>query len=177
MTFPFAMPDWVPWWVPLVLIVPAALYALALLFMPFAVMGVKSRLEAIDLRLDEIQGEIRSLVLRLPEPMRGTADFDDSYISPPPAPPQRAQRAETIGLRPPIPPAAHPPIEKLAAVDRRLASVRRPEDRRPEDRRPEDRRPEDRRPEDRSTEERRGMAPRDHDDDTGRAEPRLNWPR
>ena len=35
-----------------------------------------------------------------------------------------------MGMRPPIPPAAHPPTEPLAAVDRRLASVRRNEERR-----------------------------------------------
>jgi hypothetical protein len=48
MTMPFVLPDWVPWWVPLVLIVPALLYALAFVFMPFSVLGVKPRLEAIE---------------------------------------------------------------------------------------------------------------------------------
>ena len=73
MTLPFTLPDWVPWWVPIVLLVPALLYALAFLFMPFSVIGVKGRLEAMEARLDEIQAEIRSLSLRLPEPLRGTA--------------------------------------------------------------------------------------------------------
>ena len=148
MTLPFTLPDWVPSWVPLALMIPLGLYALALIFMPFAVLGVKSRLEAIDMRLDEIQGEIRSLALRLPEPMRmETADFDDSYISPPPPPPQRAPRAEPrpeVGPRPPIPPAAWQPGEKLAAVERKLASVRRAAE---------------------------------PNNDSQRAEPRLNWPR
>ena len=44
----FAFPDWVPWWVPMVLLVPALLYALAFLFMPFSVLGVKTRLEVIE---------------------------------------------------------------------------------------------------------------------------------
>lgn len=152
MTLPFALPDWVPWWVPIALLVPLGLYALALLFMPFAVLGLKSRLEAIDMRLDEIQGEIRSLALRMPEPVPGTADFDDSYISPPTPPLLRTPRPEPMGMRPPIPPAAHPPTEPLAAVDRRLASVRR-------------------------NEERRSQADHPSPPDTGRAEPRLNWPR
>lgn len=152
MTLPFTLPEWVPWWVPIALLVPLGLYALAVLFMPFAVLGLKSRLEAIDMRLDEIQGEIRSLALRMPEQLPGTADFDDSYISPPPPPLSRAPRAEPVGQRPPIPPAAHPPAEALAAVDRRLASVRRNEERRPSADHP-------------------GPA------DPGRAEPRLNWPR
>ena len=65
MTLPFTLPDWLPWWLPIVLLVPALLYVLALLVMPFAVLGVKARLDTIDLRLDEIQGEIRSLALSL----------------------------------------------------------------------------------------------------------------
>ncbi len=74
MNMPVALPDWVPWWVPLVLIVPALLYALAFLFMPFSVLGVKTRLEVIEARLDEVQNEIRHLALRLPANPRG-ADF------------------------------------------------------------------------------------------------------
>ena len=75
MTLPFTLPDWLPWWVPIVLLVPALLYVLAFLFMPFSVIGVKSRLEVIEARLDEIQGEIRHLALRLPETGRAT-DYD-----------------------------------------------------------------------------------------------------
>lgn len=67
MTLPYTLPDWVPWWVSLVIIVPAILLALAFLCMPFSVFGVKGRLEGVEARLDEIQGEIRSLALRLPE--------------------------------------------------------------------------------------------------------------
>ena len=99
MNMPFTLPDWVPWWVPLVLLVPALLYALAFLFMPFSVLGVKARLEAIDVRLDEIQNEIRHLALRLPAAPR-EVDFEDVYATPP-----QARRRESISDRPPIPPA------------------------------------------------------------------------
>ena len=58
------LPDWVPWWVPLVLLLPALLYGLAFLFMPFSVIGLKSRLETIEARLDEIQTDLRHLSLR-----------------------------------------------------------------------------------------------------------------
>jgi hypothetical protein len=105
MTLPFTIPDWLPWWVPVVVLIPALLYALAFLFMPFGVIGVKGRLEAIEARLDEIQGEIRSLVLRLPEPLRGV-DYEDL---PPYVGPSRAARAEPAPSRPPIPPAPHYP--------------------------------------------------------------------
>jgi hypothetical protein len=92
---PFSLPTWLPWWVPLILLVPAVLYALVFLAAPFNVFGVKSRLDAIEARLDEIQGEIRSLALRLPEPMHPSAYDDTDYA---PLAPRR-------GTRPPIPPA------------------------------------------------------------------------
>lgn len=100
MNMPFALPDWVPWWVPLVLLVPALLYALAFLFMPFSVLGVKTRLEVIEARLDEIQQEIRHVALRLPMGPQAV-DFEDVYA--PITPVQR--REQSIGDRPPIPPA------------------------------------------------------------------------
>ena len=40
----------------------------AFLMMPFSVFGLKSRLDAIEAQLDDVQQEIRSLALRLPEP-------------------------------------------------------------------------------------------------------------
>jgi hypothetical protein len=108
-------PDWVPWWVPMVLLVPALLYALAFLFMPFSVLGVKTRLEAIEGRLDEIQQEIRHLALRLPVGPR-EMDFEDVY-----APIQKTARREpSISDRPPILPATQDlynddrPIERQA---------------------------------------------------------------
>ena len=115
MNMPFALPDWVPWWVPFVLLVPALLYALAFLFMPFSVLGVKTRLELIEARLDEIQQEIRHLALRLPAGPR-EVDFEDVY-----APFHPRERLEgRISERPPIPPAAQDldddtaPRERLA---------------------------------------------------------------
>jgi hypothetical protein len=110
MTLPFTVPDWLPWWVPILVLIPALLYALAFLFMPFGVIGVKGRLDTIEARLDEIQGEIRSLSLRLPEPLRGAA-FDDvtSYVGL-----ERSVRAEPVISRPPIPPAPHYPAAEPA---------------------------------------------------------------
>jgi hypothetical protein len=100
MNMPFALPDWVPWWVPLVFLVPALLYALAFLFMPFSVLGVKTRLEVIEARLDEIQQEIRHVALRLPMGPQAV-DFEDVY-----APISQVQRREPqVGDRPPIPPS------------------------------------------------------------------------
>ena len=92
MNSPLPLPDWVPWWVHLVLLLAILLFGLLFLLMPFSVFGVKARLEGVEARLDEIQGEIRSLALRLPEPL--AEDYADSE--------ERAYRA----ARPPIPPAA-----------------------------------------------------------------------
>jgi hypothetical protein len=124
MTLPFAVPDWLPWWVPIVLLVPALLYALAFLFMPFSVIGLKSRLEVIEARLDEIQGEIRHLSLRLPEVSRA-ADYDEIYA---PDPRTETRRAQPQITRPPIPPASH---ELQDQQPRETTRVRREPDRRP----------------------------------------------
>lgn len=101
MNMPLVLPDWMPWWVPLVLLVPTLLYVLAFLFMPFSVLGVKTRLEVIEARLDEIQHEIRHLALRLPAGSR-EVNFEDVYE------PLTAshQRTDSLTDRPPIPPAA-----------------------------------------------------------------------
>lgn len=102
MTPPFDLPVWLPWWVPLLLLVPALLWVLAFLLVPFSVIGVKGRLDGLEARLDEIQAEIRTVALRLPESVH-SVDFDELYTAPEPADPVR--RAPVI-TRPPIPPAA-----------------------------------------------------------------------
>jgi len=150
---PFALPDWLPWWVPLLLLVPALLYALAFLFMPFSVIGVKGRLDVIEARLDEIQGEIRSLSLRLREPgatdYRG-ADFEEVYA---PRQDDAARRGSQQTARPPIPPAAHELEEPAPRVPAQGWAGRTP----------------------------RRDAPRPaasgRSEGSGRAEPRVDWPR
>jgi hypothetical protein len=104
------LPDWIPWWGHLAILIAGLLFALMFLLMPFAVFGVKGRLELLEARLDEIQGEIRSLSLRLPEPGLGetrvlpagrrTAD-PEGYASMH----GYSDSDEYGGHRPPIPPA------------------------------------------------------------------------
>jgi hypothetical protein len=152
-SLPFALPDWLPWWVPLLLLVPALLYALAFLFMPFSVIGVKGRLDVIEARLDEIQGEIRSLALRLREPgaadYRG-ADFEEVYA---PRQDDAARRGSQQTTRPPIPPAAHELEDQAPRAPSPGWAGRTP--RRETPRQPAAGRSEG----------------------SGRAEPRLDWPR
>ncbi len=92
MTSPLPLPDWLPWWVHLAILLALLFVALMFVMMPFSVFGTKARLEAIEARLDEIQGEIRSLALRLPEATPMEADDD-------------LRPRSRIGSRPPIPPA------------------------------------------------------------------------
>ena len=100
MTLPFTLPDWLPWWVPVLLLIPVLLYALAFLFMPFSVIGVKSRLEMIDARLDELQNEIRHLMLHMPDAAGQPVDFEEIYAPEPrvePAPPISKSPADSAG--------------------------------------------------------------------------------
>jgi hypothetical protein len=65
MTLPLSLPDWLPWWAMVAILVPVLVYLLAVLAMPFNTIGVKGRLDLIDARLDEIQSEIRALAPHL----------------------------------------------------------------------------------------------------------------
>ena len=109
MSFALPLPDWMPGWVPIALLVPALLYLLAFLFMPFSVIGVKSRLDALEARLDELQGELRSLTLRLPEPARGPGVEEFSLYAGP-----AARREPPPSSAPPIPPVGAPPPLRAA---------------------------------------------------------------
>ena len=99
MTLPLTLPDWLPWWVATVLLVPGLLYLLLLLAMPFSVLGLKSRLESIDARLDDLQTELRTLTARPTE--------ESERAAPPP----------TIRLDRPI--AADEPPRTMAAREAR----------------------------------------------------------
>ena len=106
MNLPFALPDWMPWWAPTIVLVLVLLWLLAFLLVPFSVIGVKSRLDGLEARLDDIQAEIRTLALRLPDAGHAI-EFDDLYASPPAEPAPSPPRRPPPFSRPPIPPAAH----------------------------------------------------------------------
>ncbi|MFH5924846.1 hypothetical protein [Roseomonas xinghualingensis] len=101
-----------PEWSGLVVLLLGLLFIGAFLMMPFSVFGLKSRLDAIEAQLDDLQQEIRSLALRLPEPVvrRRPVATDDGYEEPPALlgrhePPLREERAPR--MTPPVPP---PPV-------------------------------------------------------------------
>ncbi len=64
------LPDWMPWWIQLAILVVAILFGFALLMMPFAVFGLKGRLELIEAQLDDVHAELRMLATRFPEVVR-----------------------------------------------------------------------------------------------------------
>lgn len=120
MTLPFDFPDWMPWWLQLLVVVAGALLGLALIMMPFSVFGVKSRLEAIEAQLDEVQAELRALVMRLPEPGREPYDAPALLRA---AAPRDTPRPPAPA---PIPPAsweAEPARESLSPTLRAAARV------------------------------------------------------
>ncbi len=67
------LPDWMPWWIQLAILIVAILFGFALLLMPFAVFGLKDRLELIEAQLDDVHAELRMLANRLPEVARPPA--------------------------------------------------------------------------------------------------------
>lgn len=99
-----------PEWSGLVILLLGLLFVLAFVMMPFSVFGTKSRLDAIEAQLDEVQQEIRSLALRLPEPgMRRRAPAEDAYEdsvmrSDTPLREDRFRDERAPRMTPPIPP-------------------------------------------------------------------------
>ena len=111
MMVPALLPDWVPAWVQIAAIVAILVIALLFLAVPFSVIGLKGRLESLDMRLDEIQGEIRALSLRLPE--AGEARYETEW--------PRTEPVERLMPRPPIPPAGRGRDERPSRTETRLS--------------------------------------------------------
>jgi hypothetical protein len=82
--------------VPFAVLLAVLLYSLVFMLMPFSVFGVKGRLDQIEARLDDIQGDIRALSLRLlprsatEHPAAEDAEDDGAFAG---APPPRRPRA------------------------------------------------------------------------------------
>ncbi len=84
MNLPAILPGWAPSWMPpwmqLIALALALLLGLALLMMPFALLGQRGRFDLLEAQLDDIHAELRMLSLRLPdaEPQRlGRATADE----------------------------------------------------------------------------------------------------
>jgi hypothetical protein len=166
------LPDWLPWWVPLALLVPASLWGLSFLFMPFSVFGVKSRLEVIEGRLEEIQNDLRHMAGRFPAGVGPVSDYDEVF------PPRLHEpRPDRIMTRPPIPPARH----ELYGTPNVERTGERPAERQPTEHHGE---PQGETPGEPTLEDRPPPSPNARPvrrnepvARAGRAEPRLDWRR
>ncbi|WP_270937932.1 hypothetical protein [Falsiroseomonas oryzae] len=115
-----------PAWSGLVVLVVLLLVGLAYLLMPFSVFGVKGRLDSIEAQLDELQTEIRTLALRLPDPGRARRPPVEDDWAEPVHPPRRAE-AEQPQPRatPPVPPPAAWP-DRTGRAEPRIEWPRQP---------------------------------------------------
>ena len=103
-----------PAWSGLAVLLVLALFALAWLCMPFAVFGLKSRMEMLEAQLEDIQGEIRALAMRLaerPGPAPGVAGV---YLEI--KPPRRELPPEVVAT--PAPGRPEPRLDWPAAARR-----------------------------------------------------------
>lgn len=116
-----------PDWAGLVVLLVLLLVGLAYLLMPFSVFGVKGRLDAIEAQLDEIQTELRTLALRLPEPGRARRPppSEDDWAEPPTTLRRAEVEAPPPRSTPPVPPPAAWPEPRSGRSEPRIEWPRR----------------------------------------------------
>lgn len=89
-----SLPDWMPWWAVIGVLVPVAFYLALFLLMPFSTFGLRAKLRDMEGQIEALHEEIRALTLRLPErgftPPRGMAP--EEYAAPPIPPAAREPR-------------------------------------------------------------------------------------
>lgn len=89
-----SLPDWAPPWLGPVLMILGALFALAFLIMPFSVFSLKSRLDQIEIKLEDMHAALRSLQVDRPVRSRMFEEPSDKYpVRPPIAPAPQMERA------------------------------------------------------------------------------------
>lgn len=107
------LPDWLSF----LLLLAGLAFGLAFLLMPFAVFGVKSRLEAIEQRLADSEESMRLLARQVAaQPtLARTADLDDLPIAAVARTRPRAPDPVRSGTPPVPPPAIVPQVPEAAA--------------------------------------------------------------
>jgi hypothetical protein len=117
------LPDWLSF----ILLLAGLAFGLAFLLMPFAVFGVKSRLEAIEQRLAESEETMRLLARQVsaqPALSRAT-DLDDLPIAAVNRPRARAPEQVRVGGPPVPPPPVVPQVEAAGRAEPRIDWPRR----------------------------------------------------
>ena len=98
-----ALPEWLPWWAMLALLVPAALWLALFVLMPFSTFGLRARLRELEMHLDALHEEVRAVTLRLPE--RGLDPYNDlPHPARPPIPPAPRDLTQRDDMPPDAPP-------------------------------------------------------------------------
>jgi hypothetical protein len=112
-----------PEWTGLLALLVLLLAGLAYLLMPFSVFGLKGRLDSLEAQLDDIQNEIRSLALRLPDGSRRAPAADWVEL---PSHASRSVEEAAPRTTPPVPPpAAWPEGDRGGRAEPRLDWPRR----------------------------------------------------
>jgi hypothetical protein len=109
-----------PAWTGLLALLVLLLVGLAYLLMPFAVFGVKGRLETIEAQLDELQSEIRSLRMGAEPPRRGGSYVADDWAEPPSLRRSAGAAEPAPRVSPPVPPPAAFPDRRGSRAEPRL---------------------------------------------------------
>ncbi|MFC3126642.1 hypothetical protein ACFOD4_16375 [Pseudoroseomonas globiformis] len=111
-----------PEWTGLLLLLLGLLCAAAFLLMPFSVFGVKARLEALEVQLDEIQSEIRELALSIQDPLaaRRPGPVSADWTEPPSLGGSRLPSHEAPRVVPPVPPPPAYPQTPARRAEPRL---------------------------------------------------------
>ncbi|GGC35012.1 hypothetical protein GCM10011504_11740 [Siccirubricoccus deserti] len=112
-----------PEWTGLLALLVLLLVGLAYLLMPFSVFGLKGRLDSLEAQLDDIQNEIRSLALRLPDGPRRAAAQD--WVDLPAHTARPVEEAPRRATPPVPPPAAWPEDSRGGRSEPRLDWPRR----------------------------------------------------
>jgi hypothetical protein len=78
MNLPF-LPDWMPGWAILALAIPVLLWFLAFLLVPFSVIGLKARLEALEGQVESMHEDVRLMAMRASGALPPAARHLDPY--------------------------------------------------------------------------------------------------
>lgn len=121
------LPDWLPWWALVLVMVPVAIYLALFLMMPFQTFGLRGRIAALEGRIDELHEEVRGLTLRLPE--RGLDPYDGPGRAPPIPPAGREAGLRGGSLGDPVADRMLAYMRDKAQADLQRAEMGRPEPR------------------------------------------------
>jgi len=133
MNLPF-LPDWMPGWAILALAVPVLLWVLAFLLVPFSVIGVKARLEALEGQVEAMHEDLRLMAMRASGALPPAARQLDTYEEMPHFNTLKRSRAEPVAepelpRRAPIPTpqtVTPPARERLTPIPPPMRTRREP---------------------------------------------------